>query len=149
MVWVNRVLLCTPLLPTGCLHPPWVISAGAVAIGWGRSAKCRRGRSTSWSSLSCSYPAAWPKEYKCILLLYFTVFSISSLGLHCCYQLLLSFTSSYEVFFDSILVNTLLLVGSVGVSYSYSWLCHPIPFLLPTQLFAESVHDLIQFTNVD
>lgn len=63
-------------------------------------------------------------------------------------QLLLSFTSFYEVFSDSILVNTLLLIGSVSASCSCSWLCHPIPFLLPTLLFVGSLCDLIQFINV-
>lgn len=34
------------------------------------------------------------------------------------------------------------------VSCSWSWLCHPISVLLPTLLFVGSICDLIQFTNV-
>lgn len=63
-------------------------------------------------------------------------------------QPLLSFTSFYEVSSDSMLVNILLLRGSVCVSCSCSWLCQPIPFLLPALLFVGSVCDLIQFTNI-
>lgn len=33
-------------------------------------------------------------------------------------------------------------------SCSWSWLCHPISVLLPTLLFVGSICDLIQFTNV-
>lgn len=63
-------------------------------------------------------------------------------------QLLLSFTSFYEVFSDSVFVNMLLLRDNVCISCSCAWLCHPTPFLLPALLLVVPVCDLIQFTNV-
>lgn len=149
MQWVERGPLCTSLVPTGLLHPCCGSSAGAVAIGWGGSAKWRLGRWASWSSLFHSHSAVWPKEYKTILLLYFfCFFSSGAWSYTAIVQLLLSFTSFYEVFSDSVLVNMLLLRENVCISWSSTWLCYPTPFLLPTLLLVVSVCDLIQFTNI-
>lgn len=62
--------------------------------------------------------------------------------------LLLSFTSFYEVFSDSVLVNMLLLRDNVCISWSSTWLCYPTLFPLPTLLLLVSICDLIQFTNI-
>lgn len=84
VLWVSRVLFCTPLLPTGCLQ------------------------------LLCNCFSILP---------YFIKFSLTVFCLtHFCWELC--------------------------VSCSWSWLCHPICFLLPNLLFVGSICDVIQFTAV-
>lgn len=131
MLWVNKVLSCTPLLLAGCLHPPCGNSAGAVASARGGSAGCRFARSGSWPSLSHSHPSVWPSRGKwyfatvlacfvIVCLFFFPFLQHPRLRL-AAMQLLPSFTKFHEVLSEGISVNTLLLGGIVP-----SCVIHPL-----------------------